>query len=217
MPRVPTAYLDARRDSIIEAARRAFFRHGTRATTMAEIAGEAGITPGAIYRYFSNKDVLVDACFGKNAAVVEKEWAAVPATGDHLADLARLAAEGFAEIGMPECRIDTIIHLEHLLDLVRADDAAELTEFHVHHGVLQHAIAARLAAARDAGQLPPGTNPESLAQVLLAFYWGTRIARLVDAGIDPPKLLAEVMALLSRPRPAARTVERVEPDHPAAP
>ena len=40
VPKVPEAYLEARRSAILEAARRAFTRKGTQTTTMVEIAEE---------------------------------------------------------------------------------------------------------------------------------------------------------------------------------
>src|SRR5436189_6421735 len=116
MPRVPRAYLDARRESIVDAARRAFYRRGTHSTTMAEVAAEAGLTPGALYRYFQNKDVLIEACFGKNASEVLGAWAAGAATGEPLEDLERVARKGFAQLESEDARIDTIIHLEHVLE-----------------------------------------------------------------------------------------------------
>ena len=46
--KVSDAHLEARRQSIVLAACRIFSRKGVESATMAEIAAEAGISPGAI-------------------------------------------------------------------------------------------------------------------------------------------------------------------------
>lgn len=46
----------ARREEILDAARRVFAERGFRGTTIADIAEEAGIALGTIYLYFSSKD-----------------------------------------------------------------------------------------------------------------------------------------------------------------
>ncbi len=49
------------RSQIIDAAERCFSRKGVSHTSLAEIAKHAGVTRGAIYWHFENKDEVVDA------------------------------------------------------------------------------------------------------------------------------------------------------------
>src|SRR5208282_820225 len=50
----------ARRDHIATAAERAFVRHGFHAATMQQVAEEAGMSAGNLYRYFPSKEALVE-------------------------------------------------------------------------------------------------------------------------------------------------------------
>jgi TetR/AcrR family transcriptional regulator, transcriptional repressor of aconitase len=61
--RVTQEHVDARRDSILGAAAQLFARKGISGATMAEIANEADLSAGAIYRYFKSKEDLVRAVF----------------------------------------------------------------------------------------------------------------------------------------------------------
>ena len=63
MARVSDAHLEARRLSILKAARRVFSEKGVAAATMADIAAVACCSPGAIYRYFESKEALVNALY----------------------------------------------------------------------------------------------------------------------------------------------------------
>jgi AcrR family transcriptional regulator len=63
MARVTQAHIDARREEILTAARRLFLQHGFPSVTMQDIAREAGLSAGAIYRYYPSKDELVRAFF----------------------------------------------------------------------------------------------------------------------------------------------------------
>lgn len=63
MARVTQAHLDARKDDILEAARSLFLNRGFANVTMQDIATEAGISAGAIYRYYPGKDELARAFF----------------------------------------------------------------------------------------------------------------------------------------------------------
>ncbi|MCO7253406.1 TetR/AcrR family transcriptional regulator [Dickeya oryzae] len=50
----------ARRDQIVAAARLCFRRSGFHGASMAEIAGQAQLSVGQIYRYFVNKDDIIE-------------------------------------------------------------------------------------------------------------------------------------------------------------
>ncbi len=63
MARVTQAHIDARREDILAAARILFLHQGFDNVTMQDIAGEAGISAGAIYRYYPSKDELAHAFF----------------------------------------------------------------------------------------------------------------------------------------------------------
>jgi len=50
----------ARRDDILNAARRCFLQRGFHAASMSQIAAEAKLSVGQIYREFSNKDAIIE-------------------------------------------------------------------------------------------------------------------------------------------------------------
>jgi AcrR family transcriptional regulator len=60
--RKPRADAQRNRARILEVARLAFTQHGA-ATTMDEIAQQAGIGSGTLYRHFPNRDVLIEAVY----------------------------------------------------------------------------------------------------------------------------------------------------------
>jgi AcrR family transcriptional regulator len=51
----------SRRDELLDAALRLFVRQGVGATTVADIAIEAGVAKGSLYRYFAAKEALLSA------------------------------------------------------------------------------------------------------------------------------------------------------------
>lgn len=50
-----------RQSRILDAAQRSFGRAGMHQATMADVAREAGMTAGNLYRYYSNKDAIIAA------------------------------------------------------------------------------------------------------------------------------------------------------------
>jgi AcrR family transcriptional regulator len=61
MPRVSEAHLTARREQILAAARACFLRNGLHNTSMQDLIREAGLSVGAVYRYFKSKNEIVNA------------------------------------------------------------------------------------------------------------------------------------------------------------
>ena len=66
MPKVTQQYRDARRDQILGAARRCFLRDGFHSTSMQDLFAEAGLSAGAVYRYFASKDEVIVAIAEEN-------------------------------------------------------------------------------------------------------------------------------------------------------
>ena len=109
MPKVSAQYRDERRAHILAAARRCFVRDGFHQTSMQDLVREAGVSSGAVYRYFASKDAMIVAIAEDNldqiVAIVGKSVA-------HGADLgaalgaaleyarSRHADDGFAAIAL---------------------------------------------------------------------------------------------------------------------
>jgi TetR/AcrR family transcriptional regulator, transcriptional repressor of aconitase len=66
MPKVSQQYRDARREHILNSARRCFMRDGFHATSMQDLVAEAGLSAGAVYRYFASKDEMIVAITQEN-------------------------------------------------------------------------------------------------------------------------------------------------------
>lgn len=60
------ALADVRRQSVLDAARSAFFELGMEKTSMREIAHRAGYTVGAIYSYFASKEEVYGALLAES-------------------------------------------------------------------------------------------------------------------------------------------------------
>jgi AcrR family transcriptional regulator len=77
---------------ILAAARRRFEAFGYRRTGIAEIAREAGVAPGTLYRYFKNKeDMFLEALREVNDSWVKRARRALSEPGNAGERLARLA------------------------------------------------------------------------------------------------------------------------------
>lgn len=68
MPKISDERRNARRLQILDAAWRCFEREGLHATTMDDIVRASGLSAGAVYSYFKNKDELILAALTTSLA-----------------------------------------------------------------------------------------------------------------------------------------------------
>jgi TetR/AcrR family transcriptional regulator, transcriptional repressor of aconitase len=59
LPKITDKQRDARREQILAATWRCFYRRGIHATSMEQIIREAGLSAGAVYLYFKGKEELI--------------------------------------------------------------------------------------------------------------------------------------------------------------
>ena len=72
MPKVSTEHKQRRREEILAGAQRAFAQHGYEGATVARLETETGLSRGAIFSYFENKEALfVDVVIGSSDRLVE--------------------------------------------------------------------------------------------------------------------------------------------------
>jgi TetR/AcrR family transcriptional regulator, transcriptional repressor of aconitase len=72
VPKVSEEHKERRREQILKAAQRVFARHGFEGATVARLEAETGLSRGAIFSYFRNKDELfVDVVARSSTRLVE--------------------------------------------------------------------------------------------------------------------------------------------------
>jgi AcrR family transcriptional regulator len=193
MARDSDAHLEARRQSILAAATKLFTQKGIAAATMAEIAEEAGISPGAIYRYFENKDELARGCMNHSAEAIKTAW-------EHPEfvemSFSALSEATFAELNKPDDAIDTHLFLERALVALRENDREMLEEFDTDFQKIRAGIAMMMRA--EYGKAADVVNVDFLAEALLSFYWGSRLIKLLRPESDAGRQLVEVQKLIIR-------------------
>jgi AcrR family transcriptional regulator len=205
MSRVTDAHIAARRQSILEAAFRVFSTRGVSAATMAEIAEEAGLSAGAIYRYFESKQDLAAACFQEGVEQVAEQWRLeVESAPDPREAFYRIAARSFDEITTPESRDHTRLMLEGYLEATRCEEDKVLDAARFEHDTIIGGLADMLRRVQAANQLPPDMDARALAGALCAFWLGARIFRLLDPKADIVAQLDAVRALMDASAPADR-------------
>ncbi|ABE41576.1 transcriptional regulator, TetR family [Rhodopseudomonas palustris BisB5] len=173
------------RSGLIAAARQAFVARGYAGTSTPDLVEAAGVTRGALYHHFADKQALFRAVVEAESAAVAAEIEAVPMDGS---PVAALIAGGEAYLTAMAVQGRTrLLLIEAPAVLGRADvDAID-----VRHGV--RTLREGLQAAIEAGLIKP-VPIEATAQLIGAAY--DRAALAVEQGADRGDWLAGLRALI---------------------
>lgn len=205
MPRVSADHLAARRQQVLDAALRCFARQGFHATSVRDVVRESGLSAGAVYSYFPSKDELVAGAVAPMLEAMARALDDVvhdpaPAPAEVVAGLLRRVVPVAVGGEVDMTRVAVTAWGEALRDdVVRG--LADRT-----YGRIRGRLVEAVAAWRDAGNLPAGTDPEPLAQVLFSTVAGFVLQHALFADVDVEPY-AEALALLlpsaGSPAPAA--------------
>jgi AcrR family transcriptional regulator len=183
---------EARRDELLDAALRLFTERGVAATTVADIAREAGIAKASVYRYFTGRDELLDA-------LVERFYADLLQRG-YAASLT-VEGSGFVaslEVGM-EATIRYLFEQAPLIELLGRQgaprpDAPGPAGISALAGDLAQAIAS--AAARGEVSVDDPLATANLLVHSLASTVGHHI--LFGGELDEERIVAEARRMTRR-------------------
>ena len=205
MTRAPDAYAEARIEEIREAAFRVFVRKGIEAARMQDIASEAGLSAGALYRYFEGKDDLTrrvfESCEAENRELFERARAASDSPLEALLATGRTAWSWF---DAEDARERFIVNLESTLASAR-DPQGFGAQVGGHTVQVVEGLEELARAAQAAGELPEDLDARALALALLSMHQGLGVllVGLPTTGhdLDTPavlELLTRMLYALSR-------------------
>jgi TetR/AcrR family transcriptional regulator, repressor for uid operon len=181
---------EAQVQRILDAATKCFVRSGFRGASMHEICGEAGMSPGALYRYFPSKESVIEAIsenhrredmaflsrMGQGPTIIDGFMAAVMAHVEHV----HASGMGplFTEIKAESLRNET----------VRQCCMKSETQF-------IEAFRAFASAAKEAGLINPISDINTLVTVMMAMGEGIIFSDLPEQGVAADKLEPFLRAL----------------------
>jgi len=158
--------------ALVRAARRRFATEGYRATTVRQIAADAGVNVALISRYFSSKEGLFEACMARTSDELDTQSSAHSFGIDHVIE--RLLAH---VVNAPDAD-DPL----QLLLLLRSsgDENADL----IRRKTLEH-FTRRLAGAAGWREDEPNTAP-ILLRAQLAIAMGMGVIMLRTSAVAEP-------------------------------
>jgi AcrR family transcriptional regulator len=193
VPKVTQAHVDARREAILAAAHRLFARRGFHNTTMGQVAAEAGLSTGAVYRYFSGKEVLIEALAAagrqQRRELLEPIEPSAP-VGGALVEVATRLLGAMEDPGMLQSlRLDVRLWAEALDSPVLKRTLRRALEETAQH------IAA-VASQGGVGDQVRGVDSGQAARACLALALGSELLRLFEPKMDMRAYTTAVRALL---------------------
>jgi TetR/AcrR family transcriptional repressor of uid operon len=194
MPKLKPETQAARRAAILDAGELCFARQGFHRTTMQDICGEAGISPGAFYVYFSSKEDLIAGICERDRGEFAERFALLAEAEDVLGALSELAKayiveepehkrKLFIEIGAEATRNGNIRALLQNVDSYAEDSFASLIE--------------RLKCE---GRIQPAHEPRDAARLILVIgdglFWRSAVMPRVPMEDLLPVAIATIGAVL---------------------
>lgn len=205
MPRVSAEHLAARRQQILDAARRCFVTNGFHATSMQQVITEAGLSVGAVYRYFPSKSDLIVGIGEQLAAGIAAQLKALAEAPEHsLVDVMEGAIAVVDGNTGPDGALPMAVQVwaEAQRDPVLRDLAQQIYSqiVEVYVRIAERAIAR--------GELPADADPAAIGPPLAAMVLGYGLLKLLTGAVDVTRYRAGVRAILDSPPTGEFTLER---------
>jgi len=164
---------------ILAAAERCFVRHGFHRSTMGDVATEAGMIPGNIYRYFSSKDALVAGLIAQDRTRISGELADILSSDNFMDNLIGLGSKYFIE----EDRDRLILTIEIWAEATRNPEVARLLESCEQE--TRNQFIAFFEKAKACGHLPARVDSARLERLVSIFASGLIVRRAVIPDFEP--------------------------------
>ncbi len=183
MPRVSEEHLAGRRAQILDAARECFTRNGFHSTSMQDILSEAGMSAGAVYRYFPSKEAIIAAIAGDAVRAL------------------RAAFEGEDDVPVVELVARAVAAVERRMAV---DDVGRLALQVWSEGArseplrreLSHAVRETRETLRRRLEPTHGPAARDVAAVIVSMLPGYVHARIIGGDIDAERYMHGVRVLL---------------------
>lgn len=206
MPRLTPERREARRAEIVAAARHCFSRDGFHQTSMPDIAAQAGVSQGAPYRYFANKEEIILAIAGDAFRhIFEPVERAAESGAATVADLAAAALQALSADTVQDAA-GREVPVEELLRCAVQAWSEMLRNQAVHDRAVEGFDGVRRSIARaiERGQataaVPDAVDPDHGARLVMGLLHGFVLQRVAFGVSDPAHYSADLGALLSPQR-----------------
>ena len=182
---------------ILDAAKACFIRSGFQGASMHQICAEAGMSPGALYRYFPSKEAIIRAIVEADRKQDAEKFAAM--------DKNPCVVDGIVNCAMDHIRYthengNAPIFAEIATESLRNETIREIGDYCM--GEVQHQIRNYVQAALDRGEIDPVVELDALLPMMMAIGQGLAINGLPGKGVSYDrieKMFRATTAALLRP------------------
>lgn len=197
--------LELRRDHILSAAERCFVRGGFHRSTMQDVAAEAHMSAGNVYRYFESKDAIVAGLVARERSDVARDFETL-ASEDMLASFAALMRRQVLDSGRDKAALWLEICTEAArnptVQAVVLTYEAEICDRLA--GFFDMVLAARPARRRLADR----GLAQRLAGTVLAFVSGIMVSQAMQLKPnEAERQIGELLAIVEAAVDGALTLE----------
>ena len=175
----PRLHDDATRSQLLEAAERLLSAGGIDAVSVRNTAAGAGTSTRAVYALFGSKEGLVQALAQRAFELLMDRVAAVPESGDPVADLITGAVKGFRAFALEHPELFTLVFTSQLprARLTSESNATRMAALQQLTGRIQRLKAAGVA---------PGLSVEELSLIVDVLCSGLATRELCG-GLEPAR------------------------------
>jgi AcrR family transcriptional regulator len=179
MPKVLPEYLETRRREILDAAAACFARDGFHQASMQDICNEAGLSPGAVYRYFRSKEEIIEAMCQRNTvedAETIRNAVDTESAQEAFSELTRIFLLGVQD------HEGCALSLQLLAEAPR--NAVILESVRRGRTAVRDALAGFIQKGQARGEFNPSLDHQAVAHVMCSLYVGLIVQLQTDPDLD---------------------------------
>ncbi|WP_371348035.1 TetR/AcrR family transcriptional regulator [Ancylobacter sp. IITR112] len=195
-PAAPGPAPKERRDPrrrVLDAAIACFTRSGFHGTSMQQICTEAGMSPGALYRYFPSKESIIIAIVDEERAVRMSCLERLESAPSFVEGLARMGEALFSgEEPMVCLELGPEIYAE------AARNPALKPIFDAVEDEMNAAIRSHFVAAQARGEIDPAIDPDVAMLMINAIGDGLVLRRSFEPGLPLERMMPALAGLIAR-------------------
>ncbi|MFM1816135.1 MAG: hypothetical protein RLZ98_2830 [Pseudomonadota bacterium] len=191
MPKLSPETQLARREHILDAAERCFAAAGFHGTAIQDICREAGVSPGALYGYFSSKEALIAGIAERDRSRLAAQMAELAEAPDLVEALSRLGE--YYTVEQPQYK--RVLCVEIGAEATRNETVGRI--FHSVDGFVHDSFVQLFERAQAEGRIKPDLDVHTLADVLCVIGDGMFWRRAVDPDFDGSRLMPAISSIVA--------------------